>query len=161
MQPFVNDDIYANHDKLGGVLEPLWYTSDGWRVQVVNNNNLQPLWSSFREPLPIVDDGSLLYNTSTHHTTTSNNNTTNTAINSKTPISTTTTTSTNANIRHQSLCLKSEWSGNIYGSAQGRDTTLTYKICKFTHAKAAWINTTRDIKYIESSPNPDMVCARI
>lgn len=50
MQPFASNDIYKDNDKLGGVLEPIWISSNGWYVEAIisNKSTTIPLWVSFK-----------------------------------------------------------------------------------------------------------------
>ena len=48
MQPFLSSDIYAEHCKLGGVLEGRWMSGKGWTLEVETGDD-SPIWVSFRE----------------------------------------------------------------------------------------------------------------
>lgn len=47
MQPFISNDMVAKPALFGGVLEGLWFTSDGWAISSSIVEHDMPLWMSF------------------------------------------------------------------------------------------------------------------
>jgi hypothetical protein len=46
IQPFQSSDIYSARDKIGGVLQAVWFNSDGWSISVEDDVSNAPLWIS-------------------------------------------------------------------------------------------------------------------
>ena len=73
MQPFQSSDIFASETRLGGVLDAIWYNSNGWSISVPSSSILSqdrddlihvPLWTSFRDSSSKYRNSSLCFRAS-------------------------------------------------------------------------------------------------
>ena len=155
MQPFQSSDIFASETRLGGVLDAIWYNSNGWSISVPSSSIVSkvvegdlinvPLWASFRDSSAKYRNSSLCFRASYRNFSSSSSSSRSSSVGSSSGSSS-----------NSSPCHHDEQENISSGRPLTRchaPARLQYKICKQSDIASMWEKTLKDIPYEPSSPN--------